>query len=145
MYCPRCDKPLVPSAWDDLDGASPYRAQLSAAFDRMRCNECRGSWVPVQSVGALVQSIAEPMVGREKAQLVARRFDADTEAMDVAESLKIRCPRCRAPMDKLRSRVRFLVLYDRCGACRGMWFDEGELPRIVSALHTSALNTLDGS
>lgn len=37
-------------------------------------------------------------------------------------------------MEKLRSRARKLVLCDRCEACSGLWFDEGELERIVETL-----------
>jgi uncharacterized protein len=43
----------------------------------------------------------------------------------------MRCPRCAM---ELVERTRVGVAVDICGRCRGVWFDRGELEKVLAAL-----------
>lgn len=43
----------------------------------------------------------------------------------------MRCPRCAM---ELAERTRVGVVVDNCDHCRGVWFDRGELEKVLAAL-----------
>lgn len=142
MRCPRCDQALVAGGWDEAAAHSPYRVQICQTLELYQCSKCRGTWLPFSSLGEALRELAPRVLGAGADRdaltaAVARvqsRWEGDHETMNVAPKLLVSCPQCRAPMGKLRSRAKKFVLYDRCEACRGLWFDQGELERIVQAL-----------
>lgn len=144
MRCPRCDCGLGSSNWSGAAAHSPYRAQIVQTLDLFECASCQGSWLPFRGVGEALRELVPRVLGARSdadqaalaraLRLVKARWDDDHEQMNVVAELRIACPRCQAPMEKLRSRARKLVMYDRCDACAGLWFDEGELERIVEVL-----------
>lgn len=83
------------------------------------CSRCRGLWFDGNELSALFPSTA----------LVRRVINEPSmPAPDVELSGTRICPRCDVQMRSARAGD---VTLDLCSHCKGIWFDQGEVQRIV--------------
>jgi hypothetical protein len=117
MHCPRCQLPLRDEqlTLDELPG-DPYRSPGSLTTRVQLCPECSGAWLPWDSVG---QKLAGCLDG-ESARRLAALWRWDQQTLNVDEKLRLPCPKCQQPMDKLRNRANIMILYDGCRPCQGI-------------------------
>jgi Zn-finger nucleic acid-binding protein len=85
-----------------------------------RCLRCKGVWL---DAGELDQ------IGRLEGTAPGRLTEA-AEALQGDRAGERRCPRCGKPLREVRVEG---VVIDRCPAGQGLWFDAGELERLVAA------------
>ncbi len=84
------------------------------------CLSCKGIWLDAGELELLLKD-----ADSGKAFLTAFK-----SAGPVAEKQR-RCPICRKKMEKVNFAGDPPVLIDRCRREHGLWFDEGELNRII--------------
>jgi Zn-finger nucleic acid-binding protein len=129
MLCPRCEVPLVP----EVIGTTPMPAgpgayRSGASYDLAdprtreidRCPECGGVWLDAGEMEPGLQQVAPR---RGSVRLPHRVAGPSVESGHP----RMRCLRCNALMPTIRSGAAPQVVYDRCPACNGLWFDGGEL------------------
>lgn len=94
-------------------------ADRSTGLEIDSCSQCRGLWFDGNELSALFPSTAlvrrvinEPGVPAPEVELCGTRL----------------CPRCEKQM---RSAKAGDVTLDICPQCKGIWFDQGEVQRIV--------------
>jgi Zn-finger nucleic acid-binding protein len=89
-----------------------------------RCVECGGTWL---DAGEL-EWIAE-RAGVEPGPL--------TEAVEAdkgrGQRTELKCPRCRRRMEMLSIGAKPAVQIDRCRHGDGLWFDEGEMEKVIAS------------
>lgn len=87
-----------------------------------RCSSCYGLWF---DAGEL-----EKLRTREAA-----------EALDIGDVMTgkklnkvehYRCPRCAGPMNRMVDPQQTHIWFERCGSCRGSFFDAGELTDLAT-------------
>jgi len=83
------------------------------------CSLCQGVWLDAGEIELILEG------ARQKDELL-RSFQA---APDCGEKL-CRCPICRKSMDKVSVKNGTLII-DRCAGNDGLWFDKGELRRML--------------
>jgi len=108
--CPACDDDLIVF---ELGG-----------IEIDHCVGCRGTWLD----GGKLESIVE---------LAGSESGAFTQALDEAragEKSDRRCPRCSRRMRLARVGEAPTIDLDHCSRGHGLWFDSGELKRLVDAL-----------
>ena len=66
---------------------------------------------------------------RKKALAETQSRDAEAERQRILAVTKGRCPKCAAP---LLSITFHGVELDKCSGCGGLWFDTGELDRVMA-------------
>lgn len=112
MSCPRCGVELVDG---DVQGVAVSR-----------CPDCEGIWFDQQGFVA-AKELADPAVAWLEIDLWKdqRRFGLGAR--------RDPCPQCGRDMAALRYGDT-PVEVDVCLACRGIWLDEGEFPKILTAL-----------
>jgi len=108
--CPRCNEPLVAF---ELDGVE---------IDR--CVTCSGTWL---DAGEL-EWIAE-RAGVDPGPL----SEALRAAAGSGQRTKLRCPRCGGRMSAMIVGSAPGVEIDRCRREHGLWFDAGEMEKIVAS------------
>ncbi len=87
-----------------------------------RCGVCEGIWLDGGELDKIVRSAGQDPA---KLALQAREERADERKKVASKSV---CPRCSA--GPLKRHVLHGVALDRCGACKGLWFDHGELDKV---------------
>lgn len=108
--CPRCHEPLVAF---ELEGVE---------IDR--CVVCGGTWLDAGELewiaeragvdpGPISQALRDPKRG-------GKRTDA-------------KCPRCRHRMQQMMVGQEPAVELDRCRHEHGLWFDEGEMEKVIAS------------
>jgi Zn-finger nucleic acid-binding protein len=105
--CPKCKAPLIVL---ELQGVE---------IDH--CLTCGGTWL---DAGELEQICA--LAGAPPGPLA----EALRQAPD-GERSEARCPRCRAKMRLVRVGEADPVTLDRCPKGHGLWFDQGEVARVI--------------
>ena len=108
LQCPACrHEPMV------------AMADRTTGLEIDSCSQCRGLWFDGNELSALFPSTAlsrrvlnEPTVPAAPVELSGTRL----------------CPRCDKQMRTARAGD---VTLDLCGECKGIWFDQGEVQRIV--------------
>ena len=112
MSCPRCAVELVEG---DVRGVAVAR-----------CSGCGGIWFDQEGFAA-AKELADPAVAWLEVDLWKdrRRF--------ALGSRRLACPQCEREMAALRYGDT-PVEVDVCRTCRGIWLDEGEFQKILSAL-----------
>ena len=65
---------------------------------------------------------------RKKALAETQNRDADAERQRILSVARGRCPKCAAPLVTITYRG---VELDKCSGCEGLWFDTGELDRVL--------------
>ncbi len=103
MECPRCKKPLIILELD--------RVEIDY------CASCQGVWLDSGELELLLESSRQTNI----------EYHPDTDARE----RPLKCPRCHKKMDKIRSGKDRPVLLDSCKNGHGLWFDGGELERIL--------------
>lgn len=114
MNCPSCHKILITIEYDD--------------FEIDRCFSCSGIWIDSLELEALFENA--PL---KKEALDSLEFTACSEKDK-------KCPVCRRKMKKLLSRKTDTVL-DQCSS-HGIWFDQGELEKVLYTCPDSKPNML---
>ena len=85
------------------------------------CIQCHGFWFDAGELELLTQVLGAATAVMDIASLTA-----------VAAPEKARqCPRCDRAMDKVKLGEGAAVIIDRCPRLDGLWFDAGELGRII--------------
>lgn len=95
------------------------------------CVECLGIWFDEGELSLLMESL-EPEVGGGKWSSSFRPPQAPPEEKPR------RCPLCRKKMKKVLIGREPGVLIDRCPEGEGLWFDGGELGRMVKGWASEA-------
>ncbi|NOY82914.1 MAG: zf-TFIIB domain-containing protein [Kiritimatiellaeota bacterium] len=109
MKCPTCQAEMIVVEHADIE------------LDY--CVECEGIWFDSSELELLFQTFDLD----EEADL--DRLTRPAEA-GVAESAR-RCPLCPRKMEKVRMGTDPGILIDRCPNGDGLWFDGGELGRVI--------------
>jgi Zn-finger nucleic acid-binding protein len=108
MDCPVCYKPMIAMELDEVE------------LDH--CLGCGGVWLDAGELQLLLGDLAN-------ASALLDSFHSEPSA---EKSRK--CPICRKRMEQVHlSCEKEPILIDRCRRRHGLWFDKGELPRIVAA------------
>jgi PAT family beta-lactamase induction signal transducer AmpG len=108
MRCPKCRSDMEQVMIDGIE------------VDR--CSDCHGLWFD----------------GGELSKLSNKKAAAVLDIGDVAIGKKqneiehYRCPRCAGPMNRLVDPAQTHIWFERCGSCRGSFFDAGELSDLVT-------------
>lgn len=91
-----------------------------------RCPSCQGIWLDrgeLERLRELTRSLVP-----EAAATLQERASVLLREVDDAHDLRRRCPRCEGALeDDSEGRVQV----ERCLACRGTWFDSGELTVVL--------------
>ncbi len=107
MDCPVCLKPI--------DTVNLMGVEIDS------CRLCGGVWLDSGEIGEYVKKGKIP-------KKVLDNFQIDDSHMKVEEG-KRKCPRCK---NQLRVITHRRVNVDFCDECRGIWFDKGELKKIIA-------------
>ena len=106
MDCPHCSAPLI--------------IVEHAGIELDYCLECQGLWFDAEELNLLAEAL----------EFAADFPDVlDLPKADTREKPRP-CPRCRKKMDKATI-GEHEVLIDRCPRGHGIWFDRGELERVL--------------
>lgn len=76
---------------------------------------------------------------RKKALTETQSRDAETERHRILAIVKGRCPKCASPLVTITFRG---VELDKCSGCEGIWFDTGELDRVMGQEESGFLGGL---
>ena len=76
---------------------------------------------------------------RKKALADTQSRDAEAERQRILTIAKGRCPKCAAPLVTITFRG---VELDKCSGCEGLWFDTGELARVMGQEESGFLGGL---
>ena len=106
MNCPRCDTPLSEVKLEEV------------VLDR--CMTCGGFWMDYTQL--------ERILTRESSGL--RELMNESGHAKSGEEKPITCPRCGAPLIKMRATPE-PVAYYACISCYGRWLDGSEMERIA--------------
>lgn len=106
MNCPVCDSPLVILELNQIE------------IDY--CMNCHGIWLDDGELELLLQD------SEEKTKLL------NSFVVDKSSSEKqVRCPICSKKMEKILCGADNKLTLDKCRRQHGIWFNEGELERVV--------------
>ena len=122
MICPVCKR--------DMIGVEHHQIELDY------CNRCGGAWFDSGELELLLNS-ANP----ETNILSLKRILESAEA--VTAEKKRKCPRCNRKMKKVNI-GHPNILIDACSSGEGLWFDGGEIIKLVKQLPDKATKTDDG-
>ncbi len=106
MNCPHCKEPMIILELNEVE------------IDH--CHDCSGIWLDAGELGLLLDNSEE----KEK---ILSSFDIVSKTGEK----KYKCPRCRKKMEKVNVGDQEHVLIDRCKYGHGLWFEKGELPKII--------------
>ncbi|MCE5185731.1 MAG: zf-TFIIB domain-containing protein [Planctomycetaceae bacterium] len=111
MNCPTCRQPMLVLELEEIE------------IDY--CSACRGMWLDAGELELLLGENAQALD-------LLRSF----RAAETGEQ-KRKCPICLKNMDKVHVGVpgQSQELIDRCPKYHGLWFDGGELQRILQKAH----------
>jgi Zn-finger nucleic acid-binding protein len=118
--CPKCRAAMEPVTYQDI------------TVDR--CTACHGLWFDI-----LEQRRLRERAGSEVIDDGAPA--AAPSAPSAAPATRLACPRCTAPMTRLRDVDNRSIEYEYCAVCNGAFFDAGEFRQYKDA---SFLGTLRG-
>ncbi len=111
MYCPVCkEEPLIGLEHDEIE--VDY------------CVQCHGVWLDA--------SEADLIFGDHD---VCMTFMTSGHKPAPGQGRQLDCPICGKPMERDAAGEDNPVIYDRCKTGDGLWFDEGELARVLREGH----------
>jgi Zn-finger nucleic acid-binding protein len=113
MACPRCDKPLLARRVGDV------------VIDE--CGDCHGLFLDQVAVKRIVSDRAQ---ARAEALLGALPKHAIAALPPAGGRMYVKCPQCRAVMNRRQFAQGAGVIIDVCKA-HGTFFDAGELPVVI--------------
>lgn len=108
MICPVCKESLIVLELD----------QVEIDF----CTECHGIWL---DSGEL-----EILLGNTEAALA---FIAHFDSLTSVKEDRYKCPICNSRMEKIQYTDPQSPVLDRCVKNHGIWFDSGELERVLNS------------
>jgi Zn-finger nucleic acid-binding protein len=106
MICPVCKEPMIVLELDQVE------------IDH--CSGCGGIWLDAGELELLLETEEER----------ARLKNLFKDAKSVKER-SYRCPICGKRMSKVFVGEENKVLIDKCRKNHGLWFDEGELQKVI--------------
>jgi len=106
MICPVCKEPMVVLELNEVE------------IDY--CTSCSGIWLDGGELELLIEDKAE----RERILSTFHKAEVRTEK-------KYKCPICNKKMDKVYVGENREVIIDKCPDNDGLWFDEGELNKVI--------------
>lgn len=106
MICPVCNEPLVVLELE----------QIEVDY----CTSCSGVWLDAGELELLLET------DEERNRLISL-FKAD----EAAKEKSFNCPICGKHMLKFHIGEQEKVLVDKCKKNHGIWFDKGELKKVV--------------
>lgn len=117
MDCPVCKNAMIVLELDEVE--VDY------------CADCRGIWLDSGELELLLEDAV-------KAREVLQSFTPDK-----TNETPRKCPICRKKMEKVRvDGGDKPELIDRCGRSHGLWFDAGELEKILKMGHFDEENKI---
>jgi len=108
--CPVCRSQLFDASIDGFRG--------------LHCDECKGLLVDQYSFRSIVEYLRAQAQGPPTPPMPLNRDDLQRQ---------IRCPRCGEIMDTHPYYGPGNIVIDRCGQCKVIWLDHGELGTIIDA------------
>jgi Zn-finger nucleic acid-binding protein len=126
--CPRCTTPQRPQ---------PLTAHLVGQTLIDQCPECGGLWVDQEAFERLTEKADQ----QQSAQAALGRLPPPRRPLDASASkvVYLRCPDCETVMNRRNYAKRSGVIVDVCQA-HGIWFDSGELPRVLAFVRAGGLD-----
>ena len=120
MECPRCNAPMIIVEHNHIE------------LDH--CLSCQGIWFDGEELELLFSSLDLEDV--DDTQDIMKSL-GEIMALPVkpVEEKRLKCPRCRKKMEKVEVGSDTKELLDRCTHGDGLWFDGGELHRVLEHLH----------
>jgi Zn-finger nucleic acid-binding protein len=106
MFCPSCYDPMVILEFEEIE--TDY------------CTKCGGIWLDDGELDLLIEN------SEKKHELLNSFSEAH-----VVEEKKIRCPICNKKMIKTFVGADKDVVIDECKYKHGLWFDTGEILKVV--------------
>jgi Zn-finger nucleic acid-binding protein len=100
--CPKCRASMLPVTVHDI------------TVDR--CTSCKGIWFDLMEHRRLRE-----VEGSEKIDTGSPRGNPNAKP-----ATKLKCPRCTAPMTRMRDVDNRAIEYEYCAVCNGAFFDAGE-------------------
>jgi Zn-finger nucleic acid-binding protein len=88
------------------------------------CPACRGLWFDAGELDLLAEKLGLPQGEHDPARFALA---------DVKEKTR-RCPRCDSGMEKVFFDPGKTIVLDRCERGHGLWFDQGELAKVLGQL-----------
>ncbi|MDH3617035.1 MAG: MFS transporter [Gammaproteobacteria bacterium] len=108
MRCPKCRSDMQQIVIDGME------------VDR--CSACHGLWFDDGELSML----------RNKEAAAALDIGDVVTGKKQNEIEHYRCPRCAGPMNRLVDPAQTHIWFERCGSCRGSFFDAGELTDLAT-------------
>jgi Zn-finger nucleic acid-binding protein len=99
-----------------------------------RCVDCHGVWLDPHELVRILGGVAHLTDEGGVFQRPAPPADLDGVRGD--------CPRCHLPLRRHPIRGPSPMTVEQCRACRGLWFDAGELEQLVSGDVVAAVRQL---
>ncbi len=106
MDCPSCKEPMIVLEMDEIE------------IDH--CLECRGVWLDEGELELLLENT------QKKDELIAS-FEVSAEKVEIPK----KCPICFKKMLKVKVGKSQSLIIDKCKKAHGLWFDDGELERLM--------------
>ncbi len=107
MDCPACRQPLIVAERDGIE--------LDC------CPFCRGLWFDAGELQLLEEKLGLPRDARDFSRL---------PLAETTEKPRL-CPRCDRALEKVYADPGRTIIVDRCDRGHGLWFDHGELGRVL--------------
>ncbi|MFA5293045.1 MAG: zf-TFIIB domain-containing protein [Phycisphaerae bacterium] len=107
MDCPACKNPMIILELDRVE--TDY------------CQNCGGIWLDASELELLFED-----------QRQSRLFIDSFEQVKSSKEQSRPCPICLKKMHKIQVGGDEPVVIDRCANGHGLWFDKGELPRVLA-------------
>ncbi|MDH3532486.1 MAG: MFS transporter [Gammaproteobacteria bacterium] len=108
MRCPKC--------------RSDMQQIMIGGMEVDRCSACHGLWFDEGELSLL----------RNKDAAAALDIGDVVTGKKQNEIEHYRCPRCAGPMNRLVDPAQTHIWFERCGSCRGSFFDAGELTDLAT-------------
>lgn len=95
------------------------------------CPACSGIWLDSGELEMLLDSEKEK-------DIVLNSFKTDKRSKEK----KRKCPICMKKMEKILYENKNIILIDKCSLNHGLWFDQGELKKIVEIVNLDKNNKI---
>ena len=106
MICPVCNESMIVLELNEIE------------IDY--CPSCKGIWLDGGELELLIED-------ENERKRIMSSFKLEPNSVEK----KYKCPICKKKMDKVYVGEHQEVLIDKCPANDGLWFDKGELKRVI--------------
>lgn len=118
MFCPACQSTLIVLELHEVE--VDY------------CTECQGIWLDAGELELLLGSSSQ-----------AGEFLESFQNCNTGVEKKRKCPICRKKMEKIDYTQGESPILDRCKKGHGLWFDAGELEKILKLEGSESSEVID--